>query len=597
MTSKEDLVACAELIGSRLELVERVAKQCSTYYTNTLSAESVVYWLLQFGSRDAVETALRLLEQLNFIDSSKLTHLLTAAHAKIGADTSRAHYCVLGEAHDSGAVVGYEFLKAIGLEEEQSADRIFRLASPPETLRGPLVLVDDNITTGTQLCVMLAEMVGEVDGEREHFKHPLPEAALAVLRKVPLNLIVAIELGDGASAATAAAAKLGLTLKVWSGTRSGERWLEYGNKLWSSSAEAERARAPFVEIGLGLFEDKEWPQEKVEERALGYGSLQRLTVFSHNVPKSLISTFWKFGSYRGRPWLPLFPERREWAENQASIEKPDPALSLVAGSVMNGDYGQTAPALRAGVLRDDDAVQTVRLQLPSPTVARAYADEYAGDIKSPSPMKLPSKPPSGVPMPIGYGPTYSEVEAYNEALVAHDLQLREWRESVASFVEKESRLLEIGLRVYNDGTAHADEVVLTLELPPDTETTEMVPLPPDPPKPPEQPKSQMDVLISRPHLQNLAPEPERARRDSRQKVFRDRGVVKVQIFFGKIMQGSCRDRTFRYLRPPRSTQVDIRYHLVCEGQRMPVDGVLRLLVEDGEAVEMPEFLLDDWQGD
>ena len=55
MTSKEDLVACAELIGSRLELVERVAKQCSTYYTNTLSAESVVYWLLQFGSRDAVE--------------------------------------------------------------------------------------------------------------------------------------------------------------------------------------------------------------------------------------------------------------------------------------------------------------------------------------------------------------------------------------------------------------------------------------------------------------------------------------------------------------------------------------------------------------
>jgi hypothetical protein len=599
MGDREALLACANLIGSKLELVERVAARCSTYYTGTTSPEAVVYWLLQFGQSQAVEAAFRLLEQLDFIDSTRLTYLLGVAHQKIGVEATVAHYCVLGDAHDSGAIVGYEFLKSIGLDEAQSAHKIFRLDSPPMRPEGPLVLIDDNVTSGTQLIRLVQEMFEDFEGKREHFKSPLPSDALDVLRSHRLHLIVAVELGDGAEVAIAAAANRGLDLQVSSGSRSTERWLEYGNKLWASPTEAARAGAPFRQVGESLLSDKGWEPEKVVERALGYGNLQRLTVFAHNVPKSLITAFWKYGHYDNRPWVPLFPERSEWAKYRREIE-PDAALSIIARQVVSGLFGNAAPSLRAGVLDDEDAVQTAVVRIPSVDIAKKIALDLADLAPKVPRMNVPRDTRANV-ISSFESPNSAEVRKYNDAVEEYHQSRDAWRSKVFGRLKRDIRLIELNLRVYNEGTAHAPEVVLTLELPPDVEFVEEVSPLPMPPTPPERPQegwagtlgliqSQLDSS------QFKLPAFDDALESPPYQLIRDRGTAKLRVSFDKIMQGSSRDRTVKFLRFPDTGAIQFRYRLDCEGQRMPVEGHIELAIETSP-LEIPAFLSKAWMSE
>jgi HD superfamily phosphohydrolase len=61
----------------------------------------------------------------------------------------------------------------------------------------------------------------------------------------------------------------------------------------------------------GTTDPDKWTDERCQEFALGYGDRQQLVVLVYNTPTSAVTALWKGGTFRGAPWLPLFPRRGE----------------------------------------------------------------------------------------------------------------------------------------------------------------------------------------------------------------------------------------------------------------------------------------------
>ncbi|HZU97004.1 MAG TPA: hypothetical protein VFF73_09945, partial [Planctomycetota bacterium] len=146
------------------------------------------------------------------------------------------------------------------------------------------VLLDDNITSGIQLKQYLSEMFPDHSGVREHLSEPLQPEQLDQLQKTRIYALVGVELGGGRSVVEAFARDKGLCLAVHSGSQDSNYWLEYGGRAWESAEDATAAKALIANISRSLFQDKGWTEDKVAGRLLGYGNLQKLTVFAHNTP-------------------------------------------------------------------------------------------------------------------------------------------------------------------------------------------------------------------------------------------------------------------------------------------------------------------------
>lgn len=58
----------------------------------------------------------------------------------------------------------------------------------------------------------------------------------------------------------------------------------------------------------GLPDAADWSAARVAGAALGVGGLQGRDVFGHRTPESTLTLLWCPGTWRDRPWLPLFPD-------------------------------------------------------------------------------------------------------------------------------------------------------------------------------------------------------------------------------------------------------------------------------------------------
>lgn len=151
---------------------------------------------------------------------------------------------------------------------------------------GPITFFDDWIISGIQACEVLAEMAPQLATKslRFRFAYGTPQGMQRLRDK---------------------AAELGLEADV-DAARVEE---EVGQDLAPGTELAEFLR----EVGLSLLRtsDLGWDEDKLHDRALGYGNCARMLASPYGLPTSTVTALWKSGRYRNQAWLPLLPRRGE----------------------------------------------------------------------------------------------------------------------------------------------------------------------------------------------------------------------------------------------------------------------------------------------
>lgn len=594
MALVHEIEGAAQLVARNLSVVQRVSRECRTYYTGLVSDETVIHWLLQFRDPASVEIALRLLAGLHFVDAAKLAELLGRAYREIPAlQRDASLISALGKAYDSGATVAYTFSKALGWDEGVLASR-FRTFGPSlfeEAARQnrPLVLLDDNIASGIQLERLINELFPEFPGTREHLSAPLDPVTVKALEGVPIHIALAMELGKGRERVTRVAASRGLSVTISSGHQDFGECLAFGGPLWESKAQSESAAQAISQIARELYRDNTgWSAGVLEDRLLGFGNLQKLVAFAHNVPKALLPVFWKFGTVGERDWFPLFPERREWAAYEDRIRDAGPETRAIARLVANGAFGAAAPTLSACISVSGEPADGVTASIPDLSSVSMFVDSQKNTLAA-IPAKLVD-PGTVNPMLAAFGPSPQGRAAFNAAVDKYALDsIPAYLEKVASYVSQRTRWFSFPFRVYNDGSKGATEVVLDLEMPEGVTWTAgapgAMPKAPIPPNEPKIPAMGFDLSSIRPisdHFEALQSTiRDAAVGDTLVREVRDRGRTIVRLRFGKVLHGAFVERELRGLNfASPGMEFSIPYRLHCEELPRAMSGLFRVQLKE-----------------
>lgn len=581
----------AEVIAANLTFLQSFAAATRGYYTSSVNLETIVTWLLQFSSPQLAASALQVLTRLHYIDSNKLVALLETAIGKIPpTDVAHARFCAAGHYFDSSALVAYEFSKHLGLSENELAARWIDL---PRIATGivpgsPLIIIDDNLASGIQFRRLLSELHPDHAGPREHFPEPLSAEALGVLRTIPIYVAVAVELGDGGEEVERFARDRGLALTVVSGHTDLARWLDYGGPLWTSRQESLDFIAFAKDVARGLFADKHWGPELVESRLLGYGNAQKLTVFSHNIPKTLLPLFWKFGRANNHNWMPLFPERSEWQKHQDEIVNARPELRYIARLIASGGIGKGAASCSAAFVLDNASGVKLSIEVPDDDVAKELAVDLCEDVAHIEPMH--NSPHTAL---LPFAPPPHAIQKYNAQVAKYNQDVDEFVLRVSSACNDALRLVAVRIRVYNDGTATASEVVLTLELPEEVEYFDGVPDLPLRPEKPNRPTTSFDYYTTIASSLRAAKFTLSSAANRRVRQTRDRGRKLLDVFVGKIVPTTFRDVTIEFLRVPPEAEIQFPYRLSYEEASRPTDGTLYMATRRGRKV--PDYVEEAWK--
>lgn len=304
------------LIIDSIPTLKMLAEKFSSYQVAKIDLFKIVYFLSQFKDYDKIKIIIKLLESINFIDSSRMTYLLRKAYDEIPEElTQKPLISSLGSIQDSSAVVCYQLLKQLFNDENSTLDLISDVNSIGTNIENNLptsiIFFDDNITSGTQLSSFFEELI-EGKSDAEQVKNPLNESQYKLLKKIPIRICYAVQLAQGSNnIIEKIRKKYEIDIHIHSGKIDFNNYLDYQCDTMENQDEAKFSRTFIREISTSLFEDKEWNDNTVYDRLLGYGNLGKLTVFYYNIPKSLIPIFWKSGKYDGNQWIPLFPETQQ----------------------------------------------------------------------------------------------------------------------------------------------------------------------------------------------------------------------------------------------------------------------------------------------
>ncbi|ANO48866.1 hypothetical protein B0A78_08885 [Flavobacterium columnare NBRC 100251 = ATCC 23463] len=359
-----------QLIIDSLSILNEITNKINSYQVVNIDLNRVIYFLTQFENSQQIEIIIRLLSNLQFLDSSKITHLLKKAYEKIEPELlEKPLISSLGGIQDSSAVVCYQLLKQLFDSEENTLNSIVDINSLgkyiEENETSVIILFDDNITSGTQLYDFFTELIKGKD-KSEFFKNPITPKQYEIIKQIPIRICYAIQLSEKSNEIIDKIRKdFSLDIKIHVGKVDYDNYLEYGSNIMHSEEEEKFSKKFIKEISTFLYEDKKWSTETVYSRVLGYGNLGKLTVFYYNVPKSLIPIFWKFGFYKNKPWFPLFPETQEQKKIIKSGEKLDFMKLEAIESWVNSSSNNRKPKINFGILINEGIVQSITLQIPS----------------------------------------------------------------------------------------------------------------------------------------------------------------------------------------------------------------------------------------
>ena len=310
----EETSRMEKYLERRRPLLEELAQGFQTHW-NRLTAEKISDWLMQFGNTHEVAIALKILQHIDYIDDGKMLDIFREFYDKLNIDAEiDLAFTILGQLNESASQVVSKCSKTLSESEQRkiSFQSLRDTIKSYDSKRTMLILVEDNVASGTQASQMLEELLAELSGRKtkEYVKTPLTSQEIEWLRKcrkVIYFSLVGMDVGEHLLEETAR--RYGINLQAYSSV-SVERTVgcfSPRSLIWNDRFEREMAMELIFGIGYEILGDKAWDGEKRKERALGYGGLQRLVVFSYSTPTSSLPILWKEGPYRGKIWKPLFP--------------------------------------------------------------------------------------------------------------------------------------------------------------------------------------------------------------------------------------------------------------------------------------------------
>ncbi len=565
-----------------------------SYYTGIINEENIINWLLQFGSLNNVKIAFKLLNNVNYFDTNKLVTLIVNSYKTI-ADSDLC-ICPVGTLYDSASMLIYSIGKKLNITEEELNHKICTIDQFISSLstgayKG-IVFVDDNITSGNQLNKFISELFGSTIQHREHVKYPLLENEQAILRELPIYYCVAIELSPSTNLANKLKEEYHLKqFEIISGHKDYNNYLEYGTKLWSNEDEAKEAKDLVCKISYDLYTDKkgEWGDDKLRERLCGYGNLGKLTLFSHNIPKSLLPIFWKYGIYNGRGWFPLFPERNEWEKYKNSILNVDPYINHLSKSILSGLFGKPLPNCSAFIIAEKHHAKDVIISIPNDKIVNSIIHhkmdnktplEYQHDARSnmfPAKLVIETK---------DYDRYNKEVDIYNQEIKYYKINIEE---NIPLICSRFSLLI----RVYNEGNGTANEVIIKITLPEGIDFVENMeeliieePIEPEPPTSPFLHR----LNIHRPELsylrsisENLG---ENNNPEKKYKISYEDDKKIITVYFGKILQHTFRDvELIQFILRQDINLLCINYSIIFEEAKYPINERFDLHFEKEEKID------------
>lgn len=359
-----------QLIQNNLDALKALEKNIGGYYTGDVKLKNILYFLLQFQDYERIKVVLKLMLRIDMLDNGRITALVKKAMSSIAPSLrQKAIYISLGSIQDSSAMVAYPLLKNIFPDESSTAGNTGDIRSLGTLLEKEgveaVILFDDNITTGTQLGDLFKELI-EGSEKPEIVAQQLTAPQLVRLRALPIRICFAVQLS---ATATEKVKALGvhyqLDLQIHAGQHDYDNKLEYGMGVLTSEAEESFAKQFLGDIARQLLANKGWDPAKVEDRLLGYGNLGKLSAFYYNIPKALITPFWKSGVVNGKEWIPLLPEIREHNRMIDEQITPDHDISWAVDQVLKNAPAHREPEIMIGFKVNDDLDSTVTINIPT----------------------------------------------------------------------------------------------------------------------------------------------------------------------------------------------------------------------------------------
>ncbi len=266
-------------------------------------------------------------EAVELVDSFKVfnkVELATAVGAGIrGIDLRGGRGYIAALSPDSGNVVRTTLehelttnLAPLGWAFKKTVRDVFREAQPEDHL----VLVDDNVTSGSQaICQFLAwlgipetEWTADQLREKGIERAPLDPRDIELLKKI--NLAVVVDSGTTRADENVTAMLAALGVERFQG-------IVFHQALSLSSASLSPGMEDFLRaVGTStlawcrhrMVDLTKLTPDQLEEcsrNALGYDGVKALIATQLNVPAGTLTPFWAPGFFNGEPWLPLLLRR------------------------------------------------------------------------------------------------------------------------------------------------------------------------------------------------------------------------------------------------------------------------------------------------
>lgn len=464
-----------QLIIDSLPILNEITNKINSYQVVNIDLNRVIYFLTQFENSQQIEIIIRLLSNIQFLDSSKITHLLKKAYKKIEPELlENPLISSLGGIQDSSAVVCYQLLKQLFDSEEDTLNSIVDINSLgkyiEENETSVIILFDDNITSGTQLYDFFTELIKGKE-KSEFFKNPITPKQYEIIKQIPIRICYAIQLSEKSNEIIDKIRKdFSLDIKIHVGKVDYDNYLEYGSIIMHSEEEEKFSKKIIKEISKFLYDDKKWSTETVYSRVLGYGNLGKLTVFYYNVPKSLIPIFWKFGFYKNKPWFPLFPETQEQKKIIKSGEEFDFMKLEAIESWVNSSSNNRKPKIDFGILTSEGIIQSITLQIPS----RDYIRDQLLSLIFPKKIeyienKIDNSNRLTVANLLGNNSeklkdvlSYEDYEKYKKSVDKYNEDLEDFFIEVEEYIFRFSSNKSINLILYNNGNIAANNPTIKL---------------------------------------------------------------------------------------------------------------------------------------
>lgn len=465
--SDADLERGMEVVFEHRREIGDWANRWKTFYTGTVTPESIAAWILQHCKSEAVLFALQILQAIRFVDENEVASTLRDLYERLSPEGTKRFYQP-GGMQDSSGVVAYSFAKYLGLPEAVLAKLELRRLEDISETDSNIVILDDNIASGTQARDTLNAWMGlPASGETDAI--PLSGRASAVLRNAHIQWLFVAGLGEGPEVLETHGRALGLNLSVQIGLRDAGDAFQYIEPRVSASAIGHIAS-----LGKLLNRQKQdWSDARRVANSLGHGNLARRVVFAHNTPKNLLSTLWRYGAHASGVWIPLFAERDVWRLHQRDIRTASGHLRALARKVLSGvavaSKDELTPVFEVDARNAND-----ELTLDAGRIPRIHEQVRAITSQVKRPERLVPRSAERVAFDraaervagfVSAAPSAREIAQYNERADRFLDDLEELPDKLTRELDEISRTFSFRLIVRNDGTVFAEDVTLEIEFP------------------------------------------------------------------------------------------------------------------------------------